>query len=78
MKRLEERDDGAMRIVYSILSGPLPVVNYRSTIQLAVAGEGRSTLSWAGAFEVASGVPEEKAVSFIRAVYKSGIVALHG
>ena len=78
VERLEERDEDAKRIVYSIVSGPLPVVNYRSTMQLASAGDGRSTLTWIGTFEPAPGVTEDKAVSFVRAVYKSGIASLHG
>jgi hypothetical protein len=77
VERLEERDEDAMRIVYSIVSGPLPVANYRSTIELAPAGEGRSALIWTGTFEPAPGVTEEKAVSFVRAVYTSGIAGLH-
>ena len=77
VERLEERDENAKRIVYSIVSGPLPVVNYRSTIALAAAGEGRSALTWTGSFEPAPGVSEEKAVSFVRAVYRSGIAELH-
>lgn len=78
VERLEERDGDAKRIVYSIVSGPLPVVNYRSTIQLAAAGEDRSALTWTGTFDPAPGVTEEKASAFIRAVYKSGIAGLHG
>lgn len=77
VERLEERDEDAKRIAYSIVSGPVPVVNYRSTIALAPAGEGRSALTWTGTFEPAPGVTEEKAVSFVRSVYKSGIAGLH-
>ena len=78
VERLDERDEHAKRIVYSIVSGPLPVVNYRSTIELAPAGDGRAALTWTGTFEPAPGVTEEKAVSFVRAVYKRGIAGLHG
>ena len=78
VERLEERDEDAKRIVYSIVSGSLPVVNYRSTMQLAPAGDGRSALSWTGTFEPAPGVTEDGAASFVRAVYKSGIAGLHG
>lgn len=78
VERLEERDEEARRIVYSIVSGPLPVVNYRSTIQLAAAGAGRAALTWTGTFEPAPAVTEEKAARFVRAVYKSGIAGLHG
>lgn len=78
VERLEARDEDAMRIVYSIVSGPVPVVNYRSTIELTAAGDGRSSLTWTGTFEPAPGVTDEKAASFVRAVYKSGIAGLHG
>ena len=42
VERLEERDEAAKKIVYSIVEGPLPVSNYVSTMQLSDAGEGRS------------------------------------
>ena len=77
VERLEERDERARRIVYTIVSGPVPVVSYRSTIEVAAAGAGRSALTWTGTFEPAPGVTEEKAISFVRSVYKSGIAGLH-
>lgn len=78
VERLEERDEAAKRIVYSIVSGPVPVANYRSTIELAPAGDGRSALTWSGTFEPAPDVTEDKAVSFVQSVYKGGIAALQG
>src|SRR5256885_2290172 len=42
VERLDQRDEQAKRVVYSILSGPLPVANYVSTMQLSPAGEGRT------------------------------------
>ena len=77
VERLEERDEDAKRITYSIAKGRLPVVDYQSTMELASAGEGRSALTWTGTFEPAPGVTEEKAASFVRAVYRSGIASLH-
>lgn len=76
VERLEERDEASTRIVYSIVSGPIPVLNYRATIQLAAAGAGRTAVTWTGSFEPARDVTEEKAVSYIRSVYKGGIAAL--
>ena len=78
VERLEERDEAAKRIVYSIVSGPVPVANYRSTIVVTSAGEGRSALTWTGTFEPAPGFTEEKAVSFVQSVYKNGIAGLQG
>jgi hypothetical protein len=44
VERLEELDNDAQRLVYSIQSGPLPVANYRSTMQLsALDMEGTGT-----------------------------------
>lgn len=77
VERLAERHEDAKRIVYSIVSGPPPVVNYRSTIQVAAAGADRSVLTWTGTFQPAPDVTEEKAVGFIGAVYKSGIDGLY-
>src|SRR4051812_46490750 len=65
VERLEELDDGRRRISYSILEpGPLPVQNYRATMQLSPAGESRSTLAWWSDFEPL-GVSEEEAVAAV-------------
>src|SRR5205085_12056559 len=42
VERLEARDDDARRLVYSIVSGPLPVANYLSTMQLSAVAGGRT------------------------------------
>ena len=78
VERLEERDEQAKRIVYSIVSGPLPLADYRSTMQLEPAGEGRTKLTWTGTFEPGAGATEEVAVSTVKAVYGGGIAALKG
>src|SRR2546429_2438729 len=59
VERLEERDENAKRLVYSIVTGTLPVANYVSTMQLAAAGDGRTTLTWSSTFDVPSGSTEE-------------------
>ncbi|HEV3227249.1 MAG TPA: SRPBCC family protein [Acidimicrobiales bacterium] len=53
VERLEELDDAAMRLVYSIVSGPLPVTDYLATMQLFDAGDGRSKLVWTSRFDPA-------------------------
>src|SRR2546423_3957579 len=42
VERLQERDEDAKRLVYSIVEGALPVTDYRSTMQLSAAGGGRA------------------------------------
>ena len=78
VERLEERDEAAKRIVYSIVSGPLPVRNYRSTMQLSAAGEGRTKLVWSSTFEPAEGASEDQASQVVTGIYQGGIAGLQG
>lgn len=74
VERLEERDEASRRIVYSIVSGPLPIKNYRSTMQLSDAGAGTTKLVWTGTFDPDS----EDAIGIVKSVYQGGIGALKG
>jgi len=76
VERLEERDDAARRLVYSILSGPLPVTNYLSTMQLSPIGDGRTRLDWSSTFDPGAGISEADASKVVSGVYKGGIGAL--
>ena len=76
VERLEELDDDAHRLVYSIQSGPLPVSNYLSTMQLSAIGEGRTKLDWSSTFEPAEGFAEADATNIVSGIYKGGIGAL--
>ena len=73
VERLEELDEAGKRIVYSIVSGPLPVQNYVSTIQLSDAGSGRTKVDWSSTFEPAAGSSEADASAVISGIYKGGI-----
>src|SRR5439155_16308814 len=46
VERLEDRDESAKRISYSIVQGNFPLTDYLSTMQLSDAGSGRTTLVW--------------------------------
>ena len=74
VERLEERDDAAKKIVYSIVEGPLPVSSYVSTMQLADAGEGRSKLTWSSTFEPVG--DEATAKQIVSGIYDGGIKGL--
>jgi hypothetical protein len=76
IERLEERDEAAKKIVYSIVEGPLPVSNYVSTMQLSDAGEGRSKLVWSSTFDPVG--DEAAAKQIISSVYDGGIKGLQG
>ena len=74
VERLEERDEAAKKIVYSIVEGPLPVSGYVSTMQLADAGEGRSKLTWSSTFEPVG--DEATAKQIVSGIYDGGIKGL--
>ena len=76
VERLEERDEAAKKIVYSIVEGPLPVANYVSTMQLSDAGEGRSKLVWSSTFEPVG--DEATAKQIVSGIYDGGIKGLQG
>ena len=76
IERLEERDEDAKKLVYSILEGPLPVANYVSTMQLAEAGSGRTTLTWSSTFEPVG--DEATAKQIVEGIYDGGIKGLQG
>ena len=55
---------------YSILSGPLPVMNYKSKIRVIEDGDG-AKVEWSSQFEP-SGAPESEAVAAIQGIYQAG------
>jgi hypothetical protein len=75
VERLEELDNDAKRLVYSLVSGPLPVKDYRSTMQLVAIGDGRTRLEWSSTFEP-DGIAEGDAITAIRGIYTGGIAGL--
>ncbi len=74
VERLEELDDDAKRLAYSIVDSPLPVQNYRSTMSVLPAGTG-SLVVWNASFDVVGAEPAE-VESMMRDVYASGLDGL--
>ncbi|MCJ2055197.1 SRPBCC family protein [Methylobacterium sp. J-048] len=68
------RDDKVMSYTYTILEGPLPVADYKSTLAVAPEGTG-SKVTWSGTFN-AKGAPDTVAVDAIQGIYESGLKAL--
>ena len=69
------RDDDAREYSYIILSGPLPVANYASTISVSEGENGGSVVTWSSSFE-AAGVTDEEASAIITGMYVAGSEAL--
>ncbi|MHC2018921.1 SRPBCC family protein [Methylobacterium sp. CM6247] len=67
----QARDDKKMSYTYTILSGPLPVEDYKSTIMVEKDGSG-SKVTWTGSFK-AKGAPDDKAKEAIAGVYDGGL-----
>ena len=70
-ERLEQLDDEGRHYSYSILSSPLPVANYNSTLRLKEKPEGGCTVEWESDFQPA-GAPEADAMQVIQGVYQAG------
>jgi hypothetical protein len=68
------RDDKAMSYTYAIVSSPLPVSDYSSTISVMPKGTG-STVKWTGSFK-AKGAPDAVAIDAISGIYESGLKAI--
>jgi hypothetical protein len=74
VEALEDHDDKARRYSYTIVSGPLPVANYRSELSVRADGPRSCTVEWGSNFEPQG--PEAKAVGAIRGVYQAGFDSL--
>ncbi|TXM71234.1 SRPBCC family protein [Methylobacterium sp. WL12] len=70
----QARDDKKMSYTYTILSGPLPVEDYKSTIMVE-KDVGGSKVTWTGTFK-AKGAPDDKAKEAIAGVYDAGLKGL--
>jgi len=70
VEALEKMDDSAHSYTYTILSGPLPVANYHSTISVS-ADAGGSKLTWQGKYD-AKGAPDADAKKVIDGIYAAG------
>lgn len=67
----QSRNDKKMDYTYTILSGPLPVEDYKSTIMVEKDGSG-SKVTWTGNFK-AKGASDDKAKEAIAGVYDAGL-----
>jgi hypothetical protein len=70
LEELVQYDKAAMTYSYTIVEGPLPVANYRSTLSVADDGKG-SKITWTGSFD-AKGAADADAVKTISGIYEAG------
>lgn len=72
---LDALDNAAMHLAYSIpKDAPMPILEYRATIDISDLGQGRSAISWKGYGEE-QGMSAEEADAMMAGMYK-GFVEL--
>jgi hypothetical protein len=76
VEALENMDAANRSYTYTIVSGPLPVANYHSTISVSADPKG-SQLKWVGKYD-AKGASDAEAKKAIDGIYESGEKALVG
>jgi Polyketide cyclase / dehydrase and lipid transport len=76
VEALESWDDAKRSYTYTILSGPLPVANYHSTMSVTADPKG-SALTWKGTFD-AKGAPDADVTKTFDGIYETGVKALTG
>lgn len=75
VEKLESLDEQAMTLRYSIVSGPLPVEGYVSTMKVKELAENLCEFGWSSTFET-KGVQEKEAKETIEAIYFMGFDGL--
>jgi hypothetical protein len=76
VERLENLDPANHAYTYAIVSSPLPVANYHSTISVSADPKG-SSLKWVGKYD-AKGASDADAKKAIDGIYEAGEKALVG
>ena len=74
-ERLEALDDGARSLSYAIVSSPLPIENYLSTIQVSAASDDECEVAWSSTFDVAP-ADEAEMKTLVAGVYTAGFEGL--
>ena len=73
-EQVDDIDAAARSYSYRILASPLPVEDYRSTIQV-VDTDGGCCVEWSARFEIPE-APAEEVVGAIKGIYDAGMAAL--
>jgi hypothetical protein len=76
VERLDKWDDANRSYSYSILSSPLPVDDYHSTLSVLPSGSG-STLKWVGTYK-AKGTSDAEAKKTMDGIYEASANELLG
>ena len=72
VERLEKSDGDERSYSYSILSSPLPIDNYKSTIRVLEDEDGNVKVEWSSEFDCVD-VPETEVVKIVEGIYSAGL-----
>jgi len=75
VEKLEKFDDQAKTLSYSIVTSPLPLKDYFSTMEVMDLGAGQCEVKWYSTFEPTD-APEAEAVKIVEGVYTEGFEGL--
>jgi len=76
-ERLEEVDDAAQSIRYSIVAGnPMPITEYVATMKVVELTGDRARLDWSSTFGPAEGVADDKARRSVERLYTSVLATM--
>ena len=75
VERLLKWDNKDKSYSYTIVSSPLPVKNYFSTIKVVPDGKG-SDIIWTGKYKATKGATDDAAKKIVDGIYKAGADAL--
>lgn len=74
-ERLEALDDDARSLTYSIVTSPLPIDDYVSTIKVTGASDSECDVDWSSTFEVGAAT-EAEMIDLVTGVYQAGFDGL--
>jgi len=76
LEKLDSMDDSNMSFTYSILEGPLPIANYKSTMSVKEIADKQTIVSWTSTFD-AVGVSDDEASELLVGIYRAGLDELN-
>ncbi len=71
VERLEQSDDDERSYTYSIVSSPLPLNNYKSTIRVVEGEGGNAKVEWSSEFD-SVGAPDTDVTKIVEGIYSAG------
>jgi hypothetical protein len=75
VEKLEKFDDPAKTLSYSIVTSPLPLKDYFSTVEVIDAGSGQCEVKWYSTFQP-EGPPEAIAIQIVEGIYSGAFEGL--